>query len=380
MKNSEEDEDEKVTLRVIDDSEPKVVEELTEEDETAVHRLEKSAAPETDLSKKVEARKDREYLNTMMLDAGEGVTNLEDQDAQWIREAEKSQNRAVPIGWFILLIVVFGGVFLWGGFQMLSSDKSKKEVSSEDAQDSGGYISLTERNLSKEEEAVERQSAGRRYLTMEKVISDYLGAELLEDKMKYVRHPERVIPHMKDYYSRHEVEIKEYQSISEYHVVSLESHPFVAIRAELKGGENVALLLEEDKEGFKIDWESEVSYQSYPFDEFLSDRPAGSYDMRVYAQEDRFYAYSFKDEEKWRCYKLTSRNSDEYLFGYLKRGSLLESEISKATGADVGQGNALKVPLLLKISYPSNGRGPRSVNIEAIVSNRWAYATNPEKN
>ncbi|MDB4508216.1 hypothetical protein N9051_01390 [Akkermansiaceae bacterium] len=379
MKNSEEEEVEQVTLRVIDNSEPEVVEEAFEEDEPKVHRLEKSAAPKADPSKKVEARKDRDFLNTMMADTEEEVTDLEDQDAQWIREAEKSQHRAVPFGWFILLIIVFGGVFLWGGFQILTSENSKKTVSSENTQDTGEYISLTEQNLSKEEEAIERQSAGSRYLAMEKTISDYLGADLLENKVKYVRHPERIIPLMKDYYSRQEVEIKEYQSISEYHVVSLENHPFIAIRAELKDGESVALLLEEDEKGFKIDWESEVAYQSYPFDEFLSDRPAGSHDMRLYAQEDRFYAYSFQNEEKWRCYKLTSRDSDEYFFGYVERGSLLESEIFKATGGGLSKGRSMKVPLLLQVSYAVGCRGPRSLMIEAIVSNRWAYATNPEK-
>lgn len=379
MKNSEEDEEEMVTLRVIDDSEPKMEEEVVEEEESEVHRLEKLAAPEADPSKKVEARKDRGFLNTMMADSGEGVIDPEDQDAQWIREAAASQNRAVPFGWFILLMLLFGGVFLWGGFQMLTSDNSKTIVSSENSQNTGEYVSLTEQNLSKEEESVERQSADSRYLAMEKMISDYLGAELMEEKMNHVRHPERVIPLMRDYYSRHDVEIKEYQSISEYHVVSLENYPFVAIRAELKDGASVALLLEEDEKGFKIDWESEVAYQSYPFEKFLSDRPAGSHDMRLYAEEDRFYAYSFQDEQKWRCYKLTSRNSDEYLFGYVERGSLLESEIYKLAGGGASQGRSVKVPLLLKISYPTNGRGPRSVKIEEIVSNRWAYATNPEK-
>ena len=364
------------SLRVIED-EPELKEVQEEpEEEKEVLRLDKSSAPAADPAKKVEARKDRDFLNTMLAETAEDFIDPEDQDAQWIREAAASKVRAVPFGWFILLILVFGGVLLWAGIQMWSSgDQSSGRNLKDQASERIVSAELSD-FINPAAEDFQRKEAEERYLKMERAVNDYLRAELLEEKLKYVRHRERVTPLMKDYYSRREIAVREYESISEYHIVSLDNHPFVAIRVELQDDDSVALLLEEKGDEFKIDWESEVAYQHIPLEDFRKNRPDEAIDFRFYVKPDRFYAYEFRDEEQWRCYKLTARDSDEHFFGYVRRGSLLEEEMDKVTGYDSRKATKL-VPLILRVTFPPAGRGERSVEIKKIVSSRWAYSTNP---
>ncbi|MEN8694506.1 MAG: hypothetical protein ABF334_06845 [Akkermansiaceae bacterium] len=371
------DEEKKIELRLIEDeTEPKEVEEISEE--TEVTRLEQGGAPEVDPSKKVIARKDRDFLNTMTADATSDFNNLYDQNAQWMREDAKSNVRAVPMGWFILLFLIFGGVLFWGALQMWTSDTEPKEKTLGLRERSESVSGTSEQFMNIASEDEQKKQAEARYLLMERTINDYLAADSVEEKLKYARHRERVEPLMRDYYSREEIQIKKYSRSSEYHIVSLDNHPFVAVRAELADGESMAILIEEEDGEFKIDWESEVSYQEIPLEKFRIDRPEESVDLRFYVQSDRFYAYEFQDDSQWRCYKLTARNSGEYFFGYVKRGSLLEEEMNKATGYDPNKPDRL-IPLLLRVSYPPAGRGLRSLQIEKIISHRWAYSTNPEQ-
>lgn len=374
------DEVEEATLRVIE-QEPALREisyETEEEAQKEVLRLDQKSELKSDSTQKVEARKNRDFLNTMMADTAADYMDPEDQDAQWIREAAASQVRAVPFGWFILLILIFGGVLFWGAIQMWSSEETPK-VSKEPSKETTGFEGAQIGDfINPKDEENQKKEAELGYQRMERTIKTYLGAATLDEKVKHVRHRERVEPLMRDYYTRNAVLVREYETISEYHIVSLDNHPFIAVRADLTDGDSLPLLLEEKDDEFKIDWESEVSYQPIALKQFREERPQGATDFRFYVMPDRFYAYEFRDESKWRCYKLTARNSEEYFFGYLERGSLLEQEMNKVTAWDPLKKPNI-VPLLLRVSFPPAGRGLRTLRIEEIVSKRWAYSINPNQ-
>lgn len=357
-----------VGLRVIDEA---------EEAQEEVTRLEKRASPEVVSSRKVEVRKEREFLNTMAATVSDGSVSPDDHEEKWIREAAAAKARAVPIGWFILLILIFGGVLLWSAVQMWLSGEHPKTGGADSDLLTENQDALGSQFLNPQSEAEQKKEAEERYLIMEHTLRDYMAADTLEKKSKYVRHPERVRPLMEDYYSRNEMITRDFEGVSEYHIVSLENHPFIALRAELAGEKGIAVLLEEEKEAFKIDWESEVSYQPMSPETFREKRPDGAATFRFYVRPDHFYAYEFQDEQKWRCYKLTLRDSEEHFFGYVERGSLIDEEMEKATRNEKSAATR-KSPLILKVSYPPAGRSDRLLKIEEIISIRWAYATNPD--
>ncbi|MDB4386782.1 hypothetical protein N9Z15_01075 [Akkermansiaceae bacterium] len=347
---------------------------IPEEEPAEVVRLEEVSESEPkDLSKKVKAREDREFLNTMMSESSEADLDQKvvNTDEEWMKRVPAGNSTAVPMGWFVLVIGVMALIVSWASYQLVFA---KKEVVVDvDSNTPSGL----EAPLGREVEEKERIEAASSYDALESQLGAYFSATTIEEKLKYVRHPERVEPLMRDYYSRHKIIPKEYKSIVEFHIVSLDNRPFTALSVETKDeSKKLAVLVEKTSEGSKFDWESEVVYQPMSLDQFMEKRPAEAMDFRVYATADRYYAYEFQDEQKWLCYRLSERDGEGYLFGYFSREQ--EEVVEKVMGS-LSPTRKIAKPLVLRLRFRPNGKGPRSVLIEKVVAERWAYSTDPQK-
>jgi|GEM_PF-1167424 len=358
----------------------KVIEEAVEEKETEVVRLEQNREPALkDPSKKVKARADRNLLNTMLndplMDDFEGQEKSLFYDEEWMSRTPDVAPSSVPMGWFALVIGVLGLIVLWSAYQLVFAEKKPFDMTADRA-------GLTEDGrfkipLSRKEENEERESAAAAYSLLESRIADYFRATTIEEKLKYLRHPKRVEPLMRDYYSRHDIEeIGSFKLISEFYVISLDNRPFTALLVLLNSGESVALLAEPTPEGPLFDWESEVAYQPMAPEEFMEKRPAEALEFRVYASSDNYFSYEFSDEEKWLCFKLTFRESEEYLFGYLP---VSEREYMEKLLGSPDLRLAEAKHLILRLRFPEGGKGPRSVLIDEVVAERWAYVVDPDE-
>ncbi|MDA7931461.1 hypothetical protein N9821_00490 [Akkermansiaceae bacterium] len=347
---------------------------IPEEEPAEVVRLEEVSESEPkDLSKKVKAREDREFLNTMMSESSEADLDQKvvNTDEEWMKRVPAGNSTAVPMGWFVLVIGVMALIVSWAAYQLVFAEK--EVVVDVDSNTPSGL----EAPLGREVEEKERIEAASTYDAIESQLGAYFSATTIEEKLKYVRHPERVEPLMRDYYSRHKIIPKEYKSIVEFHIVSLDNRPFTALSVETKDeSKKLAVLVEKTSEGSKFDWESEVAYQPMSLDEFMEKRPTEAMDFRVYATADRYYAYEFQDEQKWLCYRLSERDGEGYLFGYFSREQ--EEVVEKVMGS-LSPTRKIAKPLLLRLRFRPNGKGPRSVLIEKVVAERWAYSTDPQK-
>ncbi|MDA7514403.1 hypothetical protein N8513_00215 [bacterium] len=347
---------------------------IPEEEPAEVVRLEEVSESEPkDLSKKVKAREDREFLNTMMSESSEADLDQKvvNTDEEWMKRVPAGNSTAVPMGWFVLVIGVMALIVSWAAYQLVFAEK--EVVVDVDSNTPSGL----EAPLGREVEEKERIEAASTYDAIESQLGAYFSATTIEEKLKYVRHPERVEPLMRDYYSRHKIIPKEYKSIVEFHIVSLDNRPFTALSVETKDeSKKLAVLVEKTSEGSKFDWESEVAYQPMSLDEFMEKRPTEAMDFRVYATADRYYAYEFQDEQKWLCYRLSERDGEGYLFGYFPREQ--EEVVEKVMGS-LSPTRKIAKPLVLRLRFRPNGKGPRSVLIEKVVAERWAYSTDPQK-
>jgi hypothetical protein len=362
-----------------DGEEGPVLRVLDEEDhQKEVVRLgEEEEVKPRDLSRKIKAREDREFLNTM-LNEGRMEEELPPSiDLEWLAEDKvvTASTSHVPMGWFILLIGGMAILLAWGAYQLIVAENPK--TASQTSSGDSGIWTPSEGPIGKVAEARQRVVAQATYEELEEMLRAYFEAESWEEKLQYVRHPKRVKPLMVDYYLRNKLLPREYESVSEFLVLSLDRRPFTAMRVEfLDGSEAVAVMSETTVEGPKIDWESEVAYQPMEFNELVNSRPSDAMDFRVYVGRDHYFAYEFKDETKWLCFKLTARNSEEYLFGYLPAKSDLAVSFRKLMGSEIDYSRILK-PLILRLRFPEGGKGPRSVLIEDVISDRWAYTKDP---
>ncbi|YCM46141.1 hypothetical protein V2O64_08930 [Verrucomicrobiaceae bacterium 227] len=342
-------------IRVVDDAE------VAEE---AVVRLD---APKRAPIERKEAASEDRALPQMMGDAREveeARAEAFDPEKAWLNEAEKKEVKSMPFGWFVLLGLAFAGVLMWVVAQNVSSSGQGQ---------AGGGTSSESQNLplSEMEELDEIEKAKAHYRAMETIVTQFFASESVEELSKYVRDVDRVLPFMKDYYQRNPLKAFKYKETLEYHVVSLENFPFMALNVELENGDTKPLLVEDSPEGLKIDWESFVCYQPVDIEEFIKERVVEPVDLRVYVQRDQFYAYDFADESRYSSYQLTFRGSDLDLFGYVERGTKLEEEFRKLFPP--GSSTSVRNPLILRVSFLPGTRASRSVKIHELRSKLWSY-------
>jgi hypothetical protein len=281
-------------------------------------------------------------------------------DMEWMTSEEK---KPVPYGWFILIFLLLGGLLATSAILILRSDSSDVEVAKQAA------VERVEENKEDEAEAEALVEA------IEDNLTRYIGAESVEDLIPLVRDPERVGRLMEDWYRRHPIRARKFDGLGVFQPLDLEGRLFWLITCLVKGDKSETILMEQTEDGrVFVDWETQVCYQPMAWNDYVGKRPEGeSIDFRVYLQVDwgGFYSHEFSDEERWRVYRLWTRDSEEYLFGYVPRGSELEARLNKLCEANRGS----PVALLLRLRIPEGSTSPRGVLIEEIISERWARVT-----
>ena len=294
-----------------------------------------------------------------------------DPEASWLEMSTDVQKRAVPMGWFYLLGAAFVGILVWVGFQ---SSGSGEALGAQGLVGPVGGGQDTDKPLGKEAEALAQDEAAEHYEQTEEVIRNFLAGTTLEEKSKYVRHPERVIPLMKSFYSWNEVESIAYDRIEAYQIYSMENLPFMVLEVGDKEGERHPMLLEDGEDGILVDWESFVCYQPMSVEKYVSERPTEVMTFRARVFRDFYYTHEFASEEEFGCYKLRFRNSKVILNGYVKRGTELDKKFGKIYGDD---GDRRMKNLILKLRFLKGGKAKTSVLIEDMVSTLWAYPSDP---
>ncbi len=240
----------------------------------------------------------------------------------------------------------------------------------------------------KEEESVDPQSSLEREKqseidarqtidTIQVTVRNFYASSSADEMLKYVRHPDRVGPSLREYYSKNPMKGSEVMSMVNMDPMIIESRGgFWVIQAKLSSGvqEHLAVEVNRSTEA-KVDWETYVCAQPMEWDRFVKDRPAGYRgDFRVYIEFENFYNYEFKDSEKYQAYKLTSLNSHEVIYGYAARDGQAFREIDKL----INQNKNRKLAVMLQLYLQEGLQSKSGVLIEQFVAPRWLILDSPE--
>lgn len=278
---------------------------------------------------------------------------------------EASANRRpVPWGWFALIGLLILAAVFWSLGHMRQGDVQAEKIRS-----------ATESALV--DEAKEEQEAGQLVGSIEQTIRDFFSAKTIESLSRFVRHPERVTPLMRRYYSENPMSSDQLKSIKLLQPLTLDNRGnFWMGAVVLANGQQRNLLIEIQESGnVRIDWETLVCYQPMKWDDYAAQRPAGtSMDFRVYVERDSFFSHEFADSEHWQCFRLTALDSEETLFGYAPVGSAE----AKFLLALLDQHHGEKSAMILRLTLPEGLQSRRGVVIEKLLSNRWVYVTPPD--
>ena len=295
--------------------------------------------------------------------SSEAAETLVDVDPEEVWQ-DTSPPFRIPIGFSVLGLVFGASAIIWAFAFLLTSENPV-------------ILEITEVNNRIAEEELKHQEAMEYMSRLDELTVAYLGATTIEDKVRFVRHPERVRPLMEDHYSRHPMTSLEVGKIGTIAPVGLDTHSFLVVTVLLEGETGTlpkTLILEDTPEGdLLFDWEAEVAYQPLPLADFIATQPQESLDLRVYVKGDSFYCFEFSDDTRYRSFKLTERDSDEFLFGYATKGGAVERELDELLSRN---GNE-KEPALLKVRFLPETQSIRSVLIEEVVAPRWSYLRDP---
>lgn len=272
---------------------------------------------------------------------------------------EETRVRGLPYGWVVLLALLVLGAAVWS-FRAMRQGEAK--------------VAQDQQVLRGKEERDEKEDATARRLVdaVEATLKQYLAADTLEKILPVVRDPARVKPLIEETWAQHPPVPLKFDRMPIFQPRDLNGKPFWAVQVEVVGGPPQILMLEQTGETeVKVDWESHVFYQPMPWDRFAVERPTGqSFEFRVMVEAHTHYSHEFSDSGKWRCFRLTARNSTEHVFGYVPAGS----ELMQMLDFYCGQSPGKVAPLILKLRVPEQSSSPRGVVIEGVTETGWIRA------
>lgn len=207
------------------------------------------------------------------------------------------------------------------------------------------------------------------------VVKSFLESETVEERLKWVREPERVKPLMMAHYEGNEIMAEGYRSLDRSQVSYRGQYLVGTVRTGDFLPYPIAVIREEvDGVGrYLIDWESWSGFCEITPEKAQEQKPTEAFLMRVLLSPERYFNYGFSDDTKWNSYQMRFRNSDAVFLAYGEKKSEQDDalELLRKNG---GSG-----PFLVRVRFPEGARADNQVEIVEVVGPGWIADINGDK-
>jgi hypothetical protein len=203
-------------------------------------------------------------------------------------------------------------------------------------------------------------------------LAGFFGAGSVEEKLRWVRDPERVRPLMMDFYASHELKGAKWAGLGWSKSVAEPGFRLGYVEAVFEAGEPVALIVEESEEGrVMVDWESSVRYGELPWREFVQAKPAKPTLLRVLVSGSGVVADGLGSENSEAMRRLSVRHPSD--------SEPLEA-VFDAKDPDLGSlveqlesGAWKNVPVTLRLCFPGaeSHAEKKMARITAVEGRGW---------
>jgi hypothetical protein len=290
---------------------------------------------------------------------------IEREEIQTEDQWDAAGGRNMPWGWIALLGCIFAGGILWSLLEV-NRAKDRQGMLSEEVE------SILEKEHREEMDA--EQTIG----VIETAVQNFFDSRSVEEMLRYVRHPLRMVPLMeKEYRKSPPIPLRVEKVLSMDPLTIDNRASFWMVSCELEGAQVRQVLVEVvSSNEAKVDWETYVCHQSMDWDEFAKSRPGGfTGDFRVYAEPDNYYSYEFADSDAFVSFRLTALDSEDVLYGYVDRGG----EIAKRMARVFERNGGGVTPMILRLHLPEGITSKRGVVVKDMICPRWLFVENPEE-
>jgi hypothetical protein len=225
------------------------------------------------------------------------------------------------------------------------------------------------------EEQIERDAL-QTITSIREVVVRFYESSSVDEMLKYVRHPERVGPLMKDYYAKHPLQASELTAVSNLNPLTIGNRGgFWVVLSELDSGVGKLVVEVKSPTEVKVDWETHVCYQPIDWEQFVKERPTGYHsNFRVYVEREDFYNYEFADSKKYQAFRISTLNSYEVIFGYAER----DGEVFRVLDNLLTNNGNKKVPVMLRLYLQEGLLSKSGVLIDEVIAPRWLFVDSPE--
>lgn len=207
------------------------------------------------------------------------------------------------------------------------------------------------------------RSDAARLADAEPVIRGFLDARHVEDLLPLVRNPDTAGPRMRDHYGGNSIEAPGLSEVVAARGLSRLGEVFtVAVRT--RAHEEKTIAFEETADGVRIDWESWAGWSEMRWDAFMAAKPTTPKLFRVSLDTVDYFNFDFADDRKWQSYRLISPDGEHALYGYVEKGTVLDSRLKPPS-------DMKSVPLTLSLKFPENAAAANQVLIDSLVADGW---------
>lgn len=197
----------------------------------------------------------------------------------------------------------------------------------------------------------------------EPLAEKFLSARSVEELLPLVREPERAAPRMRAHYGGDAIDPEGLSSFNTRALV-LREGPFLLVVVRTATFEEKVMAFVNTPQGLRIDWEGWVGWSAMSWEDFLAQKPTAPTLFRVVLRPVDYYNFGFSDDTRWRSYRLDSPDGQDTLYGYVERGSLIDSSIQVPPEMKMS-------PYSLYLRFPDDGASRNQVLIERLAAESW---------
>jgi hypothetical protein len=210
--------------------------------------------------------------------------------------------------------------------------------------------------------------AGADLLTdAETLAGRFLSATRVDEILPLVRDPRVAEPRIRAFYPDGLIDAPG-MSVFDSRAQPVRHQDHLAVHVRTADFEERLMALFITPGGLKIDWESWVGWSEMPWDEFLIEKPAEPRLFRVRLKAVHYYNFAFADDRKWCSWLLESPDGKHAVYGYVERGSALESRLKPPS-------ERKKSDLTLHLAFPENAVTGNQVIVRGLVAEGWVTGT-----
>jgi hypothetical protein len=211
------------------------------------------------------------------------------------------------------------------------------------------------------------QNIESKRLTIESTVRSFFEAGDVDQKLAFVRDPQRVRPMMEKYYRGHPQQQMEWKSLGWVLPVEEPGFRLGYAQAIFANAEPVSLIMEELADGsFRVDWESSVRYSETDWSEFIETQPTSPTLFRVIASKPR-HAPPEGSPQDSEVLEIKHPDDSNVIYAYFDRKDPKFQPLIQ----QLQTGNWKDVPLTLRLCYPGPAGNGKSARIADVEGKGW---------